>query len=68
MPVLSLQSLCFEKETLYTTLGMVSEFRQIKYLNTLIEQDHRFIKRLTKPEMGFSRLRRRGEHFKDLRR
>jgi transposase-like protein len=27
--------------------------RQIKYLNNLIEQDHRFIKRLTKPGMGF---------------
>lgn len=29
------------------------EFRQVKYLNNLIEQDHRFIKRLTKPGMGF---------------
>ncbi len=29
------------------------ELRQVKYLNTLIEQDHRFIKRLTKPGMGF---------------
>ena len=29
------------------------ELRQIKYLNNLIEQDHRFIKRLTKPGMGF---------------
>lgn len=29
------------------------ELRQNKYLNNLIEQDHRFIKRLTKPEMGF---------------
>jgi transposase-like protein len=27
--------------------------RQVKYLNNLIEQDHRFIKRLTKPGMGF---------------
>jgi transposase, IS6 family len=25
----------------------------VKYLNNLIEQDHRFIKRLTKPGMGF---------------
>ena len=30
------------------------ELRQVKYLNNLIEQDHRFIKRLTKPGMGFS--------------
>src|SRR5450432_2715688 len=29
------------------------ELRHVKYLNTLIEQDHRFIKRLTKPGMGF---------------
>jgi len=29
------------------------ELRQVKYLNTLVEQDHRFIKRLTKPGMGF---------------
>ena len=27
--------------------------RQIKYLNNLVEQDHRFIKKLTKPMMGF---------------
>jgi len=36
--------------------GLLSEhmeLRQVKYLNTLIEQDHRFIKRLTKPGMGF---------------
>ncbi|GHO60554.1 hypothetical protein KSB_90290 [Ktedonobacter robiniae] len=25
----------------------------MKYLNNLIEQDHRFIKQLTKPGMGF---------------
>jgi transposase, IS6 family len=25
----------------------------VKYLNNLIEQDHRFIKRLVKPNMGF---------------
>ncbi|GAC1657307.1 MAG: hypothetical protein NVS4B7_02520 [Ktedonobacteraceae bacterium] len=28
------------------------ELRQVKYLNTLVEQDH-LIKRLTKPGMGF---------------
>lgn len=36
--------------------GIISErceLRQIKYLNNVIEQDHRFIKRLTKPGMGF---------------
>jgi transposase, IS6 family len=29
------------------------ELRQSKYLNNLSEQDHRFIKRLTRPGMGF---------------
>ena len=29
------------------------EIRQIKYLNNIVEQDHRFIKRITKPLMGF---------------
>jgi len=30
-----------------------TELRQVKYLNNLIEQDHRGIKRLTKPGMDF---------------
>ena len=29
------------------------EIRQIKYLNNIIEQDHRFIKKRTKPALGF---------------
>jgi transposase, IS6 family len=29
------------------------ELRQSKYLNNLVEQDHRFIKRLVKLGMGF---------------
>lgn len=29
------------------------EIRQIKYLNNIVEQDHRFIKKITKPMMGF---------------
>jgi transposase, IS6 family len=36
------------------------ELRQVKYLNNLIEQDHRFIKRLVKPGMGFSSLETAG--------
>jgi IS6 family transposase len=32
------------------------ELRQVKCLNNLVEQDHRFIKRLTKPGMGFFSL------------
>jgi len=38
------------------TAGVLPEhvaLRQVKYLNNLIEQNHRFIKRLTKPGMGF---------------
>ena len=27
--------------------------RQIKYLNNIVEQDHRFIKKITKPMKGF---------------
>ncbi|MCX7121635.1 MAG: DDE-type integrase/transposase/recombinase, partial [Gammaproteobacteria bacterium] len=27
--------------------------RQIKYLNNIVEQDHRGIKKITKPMMGF---------------
>jgi len=29
------------------------QIRQIKYLNNIVEQDHRGIKRITKPMMGF---------------
>jgi IS6 family transposase len=39
------------------TAGIIAEsceLRQVKYLNNLIEQDHRFFKRLTKSGMGFS--------------
>jgi putative transposase len=32
---------------------MQIEIRQIKYLNNIIEQDHRGIKRITKQMMGF---------------
>jgi transposase, IS6 family len=34
-------------------LPETTELRQGKYLNNIVEQDHRFIKRLTKPGMGF---------------
>jgi len=29
------------------------ELRQVKYLNNIVEQDHRFVKRLVKPWMDF---------------
>jgi transposase, IS6 family len=35
------------------TVPPQSELRQVKYLNNLVEQDHRFIKRLVKPGLGF---------------
>ena len=52
--------------------------RQIKYLNNIVEQDHRGIKRITKPMMGFKafhsaeaiiagielhHMLRKGQHF-----
>lgn len=37
----------------FTGTGEIIEIRQIKYLNSILEQDHRFIKRITRPTMGF---------------
>jgi transposase, IS6 family len=34
-------------------LPKMTRLRQVKYLNNQVEQDHRFIKRLTKTGMGF---------------
>lgn len=33
--------------------GADIEMRQIKYLNNIVEQDHRAIKRIVRPMMGF---------------
>ena len=33
--------------------SIVVEVRQIKYLNTIVEQDHRAVKRNTRPMLGF---------------
>ena len=35
------------------TLDKTCQLRQNKYLNNIVEQDHRFIKRLTNPGLGF---------------
>ena len=35
------------------TIADPCELRQVKYLNNIVEQDHRFIKRLIKPGLGF---------------
>ncbi|MCB5412488.1 IS6 family transposase, partial [Pseudogemmobacter faecipullorum] len=37
----------------FTGSGRLIEIRQVKYLNNILEQDHRFIKRITRPMMGF---------------
>jgi putative transposase len=37
----------------FTGSGRMIEVRQVKYLNNILEQDHRFIKRITGPMMGF---------------
>ncbi|WP_145693640.1 DDE-type integrase/transposase/recombinase, partial [Gemmobacter caeni] len=37
----------------FTGSGRTIEIRQVKYLNNIVEQDHRFIKRITGPMMGF---------------
>ena len=34
-------------------LWRFSHLRQVKYLNNIVEQDHRRVKRLTRPELGF---------------
>ena len=41
----------FESHNTETEAGI--ETRQIKYLNNIVEQDHRAIKRLTRPMLGF---------------
>ena len=40
-------------EALQEETGQEIEIRQIKYLNNLVEQDHRAIKRITRPMLGF---------------
>ena len=37
----------------FTGNGRTMEVRQVKYLNNILEQDHRFIKRITVPMTGF---------------
>ena len=37
----------------FTDSGQTIEIRQVKYLNNILEQDHRFIKRITTPMLGF---------------
>lgn len=39
-------------------IALETQLRQSKYLNNVIEQDHRNIKRITKPMMGFQSFNR----------
>ena len=41
------------KMIVQTELAMIDELRQSKYLNIIVEQDHRAVKRVTDPMMGF---------------
>jgi transposase, IS6 family len=38
-------------------LWRFSRLRQVKYLNNIVEQDHRRIKRLVRPGLGFKKFR-----------
>lgn len=37
----------------FTKAGRIIDIVQSKYLNNIVEQDHRFIKRITRPMLGF---------------
>jgi len=37
----------------FTGTGRIISIVQSKYLNNMIEQDHRFIKKITRPMLGF---------------
>ena len=40
----------------FTGMGRLVTIQQVKYLNNILEQDHRFIKRITAPMMGFKAI------------
>ena len=44
-------------EAIKEETGQEIEVRQIKYLNNLVEQDHRAIKRIVRPMLGFKSFR-----------
>jgi transposase-like protein len=48
-------------------LPEIVELRQKKYLNNIVEQDHRGIKRLTKPGMGCGLVQHRSRDNKRIR-
>ena len=48
-------TVAIERHNAETEAGI--EIRQIKYLNNIVEQDHRAIKRLIRPMLGFKSFR-----------
>lgn len=48
-----LETINLQLETLLMWTGQFFEIRQIKYLNNLVEQDHRAVKKIVNPMMGF---------------
>ena len=50
------------------TLPRDCKLRPVKYLNNLVEQDHRFIKRRVNPGMGFWSFTRPGGQYKVMKR
>jgi putative transposase len=48
-----LEAVHLQLEILLMWSGQLFEIRQIKYLNNMVEQDHRAIKRVVNPMMGF---------------
>lgn len=40
-------------DQLNTQRGIPIKIRQVKYLNNIVEQDHRAVKRVTRPMLGF---------------
>jgi putative transposase len=48
-----LEAINLQLEILLMWTGQFFEIRQIKYLNNVVEQDHRAVKRIVNPMMGF---------------
>jgi transposase-like protein len=49
-------------------LWRFSRLRQCKFLNNIVEQDHRRIRRLIRPGLGFGASGRRDERWRAMRR
>ncbi len=45
------------EEQYYGDISCKTQHRMTKYLNNIIEQDHRFIKRKVKPMLGFKSIK-----------